>query len=388
MTWLGAAGYPDVHPPLFYLLLGAWQKLGSSEAWLRTLPVLLGLFSLGLCLRLPGMTRTGWVLLAFSFAELQQSRELRMYSLLEFLAVVHVWALLGRRWYWAGLSLLAACYTHLFGLFLFPLGWLMAPRRWLGVQIVVLGLWLPWAVPHYLAQQDHPLGLRPAPGLAVGLEAVGRLAAGRVAAVGDRFSLLLGAGILGLLVWHLGKGPRCPAWVYAWALGPGCVLWTLSAFTPIHLFEFKYLIWTWPAWCLWLGRMQVAVGVSLAGVNLALALPWLLWPQRFQADWRAVAGLLKASQQDVCVHPSMMGAPLLYYGLGPPRLKFVDEFSQLAPGGAMIWVSTPNHPFVASQGLLRGVSRYWRLERRERFDCQLPSGVVEVTFWRWEKQAP
>ncbi|MBT9582356.1 hypothetical protein IV102_03335 [bacterium] len=372
MSWLSSAGYPDVHPPLFYWMLNGWARLGSGEFWLRTLPVLASLLALFLWARV-SRNPLSVLLLATSFAELQQDREVRMYAFLELWAVAHLWALMSTRWWLAGLTLLAACFTHLFGLFLVPLAWFWGCRRLYGVML----LWLMWAVPHYLGQLDHPLGLRQVPTLAMEVEAVGRLVTGRVAAFGDPLSLVAGALGVAWLAWR----PVCPAWVYYWALGPWLSLWLVSRFTPIQLFEFKYLVWTLPAWTLLLASSMPLVWFWV-GVNLWGAIPWLLWPDQTMADWRGVADRVRPAGLPVVVHPSMMAAPLLFYGLGPPRLQFVDEVGQI-PQGPMIWVSTPHHPYVVSQGLLRHLRG---LRGRTVFPSRLPSSVVEVSVWEGEKQ--
>ena len=378
MSWLGAGGYPDVHPPLFYWLLRGWEWFGVHEFWLRTLPVLASLGALVLWGRVAG-AGLSVLLLATSFADVQQARELRMYAPLEFFAVAHVLALLRRRWNWAALTLLAASFTHLFGLFLIPVGWFLGCRRYYWMQAGCFCLWLGWGIPHYRAElATHPLGLRQIPSVLTGVEAVGRLVTGRVAAFGDPLSLVAGVLVLGWLLW---RRPACPAWVYAWALGPWLFLWLLSRLTPISLFEFKYVVWTLPAWTMLLGTRQL---VPLwVVVNLWGMIPWLLWPHQWMADWRGVAAEVRGSSEAVVVHPSMMGAPLLYYGVRP---QFVDEFAQLKPGHPMIWVTTPYHPYVVAQGLLRGVNQYWERVREQDFDSRLPSAQVEVSWWVWRNR--
>jgi hypothetical protein len=376
MSWLNSAGYPDVHPPLFGWLLHQWARLGGSEAWLRTLPVLCALLGLGLWARVSG-SLLSVLLLATSFAQLQQDREVRMYALLQLLAVAYFGALLSKRWVGAGVALLGACFTHLFGLFLFPLGWFWACRRCFAMQAVVLLIWLSWGIPHYRAQLDHPLGLRQVPSLSMEVEAVGRLVTGRVAAFGDPWSVAIGALVLGWLAW---RRPRCAAWVYGWALGPWLGLWLVSRLTPLQLFEFKYLVWTLPAWTLLLAERRLAPLWLV--VNLGGAVPWLGRPHESLADWRRAAHMVSPGALPVVVHPSMMGAPLLYYGLTPPRLRFVDEAGQIPPG-ALIWVTTPHHPFVVAQALQRHLRG---LRGRTVVPAQLPSSVLEVSLWEGEKQ--
>lgn len=401
MSLIGAAqwrsGFQDVHPPLYYALLEQWGRLGLSEFCLRSSSVLASLLSLWLWSRLVRRYRPELVLpcvamLALSFADLQQAREVRMYAWLQLWALAYFVAVLGRRPWLAGLALLAACFTHLFGLFLLPLGLLAKARTDSGEEegpvggwrwpVVVFAFWLAWAVPHYLGQRDHPLGLRQAPDLSMEVEAIGRLLAGRIAPFGDSLSLGLGAVALACLLW---SRPRCPRLIYGWALVPWLSVWLVSRFTPVQIFEFKYLIWTLPAWIYLLASALPARVLVPAWslINLWGCVPFLQAPHRWLADWRGVAQVLRRGARPVYVHPSMMAAPLFYYGYQSPRLKLADEWAQLEPGHDMIWVSTPNHPYVAQQRLLVGVRQYWKLQEQVDFPSRLPSSEIQVTFWRW-----
>ena len=402
MSLIGAAqwrqGFQDVHPPLYYALLEQWGRFGLSEVWLRSSSVLASLASVFLYARLvrrwrPDLALVCGLLLTFSFAELQLAREVRMYVWLQFFSLAYFEALLGGRTLWAALALLAACFTHLFGLFLVPLGFLAMQRRvdksdppllrahWRGT-VVVVALWLAWGVPHYLSQRDHPLGLRQTPSLSIGVEAVGRLLTGRIAPFGDTASLVFGGLALVCLLW---RRPDCPRLVYAWALLPWVAVWLVSRFTPLQIFEFKYLVWTLPAWiyllaCSAPARVLVPAWLLL---NLMGVVPFLRTPHRWLADWRGAAQALRAGSQTICVHPSMMAAPLFYYGFQSPRLKLVDEWGQLEPERDMIWVTTPNHPYVVQQHLLVGVGKFWKLEKKVDFSSELPSSEIQVSFWTW-----
>lgn len=394
MSILGAAqwrqGFQDVHPPLYYGLLEQWARFGLSEFWLRSSSVLASLWSLMLWVRLlrqwrPDLVLPCGLMLAVSFADLQQAREIRMYAWLQLWTLAYFVAWLENRRLLAALALVAASFTHLFGLFLFPLSYFCRPAwsRWLPA---VLALWLAWGVPHYLAQREHPLGLRQTPSLSMGVEAIGRLLGGRIAPFGDVVSLGLGTMALAWLLW---RRPSCPRLVYAWALLPWLSIWLVSRLTPLQIFEFKYLVWTLPAWIFLLAsslraRYLLPVWVVL---NLAGAFPFLADPHRWLADWRGVARAIPGAPEVICVHPSMMAAPLLCYGYQSPRLQPVDEWSQVVPQRDMIWVSTPYHPYVMQQQLLVGVRKFWKLGKQIDFPSLLPSGEIQVTFWQWPQGA-
>ena len=393
MSVIGAAqwrhGFQDVHPPLYYALLELWATLGLSEFWLRSSSVLASLLALLLWLRLvrhwrPDLVLVCGLLLATSFSDIQQAREVRMYAWLQLWTLAYFVALYEKRRALAALALLAAVFTHLFGLFLVPLGLLKGWSRW---TLVVCSLWAAWGVPHYLGQREHPLSLRQSPTLSMEVEAVGRLLGGRISAFGDPFSI--GLGGLAIL-WLLWRRPRCPRLVYAWALLPWVSVWLVSNLTSLQVFEFKYLVWTTPAWIYLLAASAPARPLALVwlSVNLGSLLPWLHHPHAWLADWRGAALRLRAGQQPIYVHPSMMAAPLFYYGFQAPRLRLIDQWSQLAPGDDMIWVTTPHHPYVVQQHLLDGVRKYWSQQEIQSFPSQLPSSEIDVSFWHWGQGRP
>lgn len=192
----------DIHPPLYYLLLGGWSQLfGLGPVALRLFSVAAGVAAIPLIYvaggalggRRAGLLAAG--LLAINPLHIFYSQEVRMYGL------VVVWALLmtlaaarwlgvganeGRRGGWLALYVVAAAlalHTQYYAGFLaagLALAGLMALWRgragrrvllsWLGAQVAVLLLCLPWLiyaaprlVPYVsqkiVADSDRPLGL-------------------------------------------------------------------------------------------------------------------------------------------------------------------------------------------------------------------------------------
>ncbi|MFD1586673.1 glycosyltransferase family 39 protein [Halorientalis brevis] len=165
----------DPHPPLYYLLLDIWTSLvGVSEPAVRLLSALFGiaaiplLYALGAELydRQVGVFAAG--VLAFSRFHVSHSQNVRMYSLLVFATVCSMLFLVRLRtaptrraavgYVAASVALL---YTHAFGALVlvaqhcYVLGsrfvrtggtWAVDPRRWLGVQLAVAVLAVPWAI--------------------------------------------------------------------------------------------------------------------------------------------------------------------------------------------------------------------------------------------------
>ncbi len=121
----------DVHPPLYFLLLHVWLYLGSSAVWLRGLSVVFGMLFL-IAGYLIGKRFFGvyvglllMFFLAISPSEIHYSQEIRMYSLLAFLAAMMIYAaLLYVRSFARGhmalfvVTAVLCLYTHYYSLFL------------------------------------------------------------------------------------------------------------------------------------------------------------------------------------------------------------------------------------------------------------------------------
>jgi mannosyltransferase len=167
----------DIHPPLYYWLLGGWVRLaGTSEAAVRSLSALLGVALVALTYLLGRLLAGRWAGLAAAFLaaidpfQVYYSQEARMYILAAFLAAGAVLALLrlvdhspmsNSRGLWAPLLALvgleaAGLYTHysfVFVILVLNLAYLLQLRRnggtrqvwpWAGSQIAVVLLYLPW----------------------------------------------------------------------------------------------------------------------------------------------------------------------------------------------------------------------------------------------------
>jgi 4-amino-4-deoxy-L-arabinose transferase-like glycosyltransferase len=188
----------DIHPPLYYLLLGGWIRLfGPAPLALRALSVAFAVASVALMFvtgtRLLGTRRSGMLaalLLAISPLHVYYSQEVRMYGLVALLAIgvlLAGWtafATRGRPPKWRVLASYvalgaAALYTQYYAAFLLVglalygfWRWrsnLRSLVRWLVAQSVLLLLYLPWllyAAPKlvpYVGQKivqdaDRPLG--------------------------------------------------------------------------------------------------------------------------------------------------------------------------------------------------------------------------------------
>ncbi|MCP5230484.1 MAG: glycosyltransferase family 39 protein [Zoogloeaceae bacterium] len=192
----------DIHPPLYYALLGGWSQLfGLAPVALRLFSVVAGVVAIALIYvagRALGGRRAGLLaagLLAINPLHVFYSQEVRMYGLVVVWSILAVlaaarWLGIGRTdrasggWlavYVAAVTL--ALYTQYYTAFLavgLALAGLLALWRrgagrralliWLGAQAVALVLYLPWLlyaaprlVPYVsqkiVADSDRPLGL-------------------------------------------------------------------------------------------------------------------------------------------------------------------------------------------------------------------------------------
>jgi 4-amino-4-deoxy-L-arabinose transferase-like glycosyltransferase len=181
----------DIQPPLYYYLLHGWIALfGDSEAALRSLSALFGILTIPLMYavavklfrsKLAGLLSA--LLLAVSPLHIWYGQEVRMYSLLTFLALLSsyllLWAIeaetpweIGGFWTAYTLSSIAALYTHYFAfivlafhaVYLLVVWWIRGfrPARLIlgglasGAVIVLAYLpWLPNLVTRYGADASY-----------------------------------------------------------------------------------------------------------------------------------------------------------------------------------------------------------------------------------------
>jgi 4-amino-4-deoxy-L-arabinose transferase-like glycosyltransferase len=156
LTTIVAETARDNHPPLYYLLLAAWTRVGSmSETWARLLSAVLGaalivvFHSVARQILDRGTALVATAILAFSPFAVWHSQDARMYPLMLLATYLALSSFLvyvrGGPWWSLGVwvtSLIAAFYTHLYALFMVPvlLVHLVSVRRDLGPRRMSLAL--------------------------------------------------------------------------------------------------------------------------------------------------------------------------------------------------------------------------------------------------------
>jgi len=372
IAWAAA----DVHPPLYYMVLHFWLRLGETEYAIRALSAVFGVLTIvtvySLARDLLGRRAAilSAVLLALAPLHIWYCQEARMYVMVTLLSLLASrLLLLGlrsdattasrsdsrpiRHWLAYVLVSALALYTHYFALFawfssnLFALCWLWRRRpsqwrRWLMAQAATLMTFLPW-VPILLRQVttggggwvERSLG-RPSPyslldtwlSFNVGLDSqlypliVRRLAYGL-------FAICAAAALRTL--WRVDRpvdrsGSRHEGLLFCVLYSGSSVLavWLLSQVKPMY--STRYLLIFLPGYCMlvaaglaqlpWRGAQQV---VTLVLVLTLLVGSWQAWRVEQNADWRGVASYVGSQSLPgdvVLFSPRWNVKPFEYYSRG------------------------------------------------------------------------
>lgn len=160
--WFGRAA--DFHPPLFSVLTYFWLKLGTSEVFLRLLPVFFGVlvvyfvYLVGKKLLNEKIALLAGLFLAISPYHIYYSQEMRMYSLLAFLATASMYFLWQKNWFFYFIFTVALLYTHyasffvIFAQAIWILFWQKESlKKWLISAFAGFLIYTPW-VPQFLIQ--------------------------------------------------------------------------------------------------------------------------------------------------------------------------------------------------------------------------------------------
>ena len=336
----------DIHPPLYFALLGGWMQLaGSSEFALRYFSLVTGLLAVPLVFVLGrniAGVRMGLVsatVMAFSPLLVYYSQEVRMYagSVSLVTAVgIFVWRAsrqqAPRRWF-LPYAFLVACagYTHLFNLLAVlalnlalavalvlsalsrrgrenPASVLATAKWWLGANVVAAGLLAPWA-PIVLGKglfgdtgvNWQPLDIGPT-ALAVGTA----LTQGASPSPGSQHPLawgvwvVAGLGLVVAVVTVARRGPRSGA---AWGALLGA-FWLVLCIAGVYFslagrsdFGTRYMLVSYPGFALLVGasfclifRRRWLLVAATAAMVVGLGLPLTEYyraPQVTRADNRA-----------------------------------------------------------------------------------------------------
>ncbi len=276
----------ELHPPLFYFLLHAWQPFaGTSEFAGRFLAASFGvlagagIFRLGAALggRILGVTVL--LLAVVNPLLIDFAQQVRAYPQLIFLLVVSAYCQLrilrgASGWSWAVYVTVTALalYSHLFAAFVLLaqdvlfLALVLSRRfkavaAWLGSQVAIVGLYLPWLALDSAALQSYGNDMV----RAVSLPAMSTaLIPAFLTGLGSKLVawqfVLAGALVaIGLVAWR-GRG-EARLMIACWLLAPPMAVYAISLWRPIF-FE-RYMVIILPAFLL-----------AAAAGGLVLTRPW------------------------------------------------------------------------------------------------------------------
>lgn len=164
--WSGISG--DFQPPLYYLLLHFFMKLGSSTEWVLRIPsVIFGVLTIAILYKITAelfnrkIALTSSLILATSQFHIYYSQELRMYSLLGLITTLAMWTFYKKKWFWLTLFNILGLYTnYMFTLILASqVVWLIYRykrdfdilKKWTMSLLLTTFFYLPW-VPNLLKQ--------------------------------------------------------------------------------------------------------------------------------------------------------------------------------------------------------------------------------------------
>jgi 4-amino-4-deoxy-L-arabinose transferase-like glycosyltransferase len=352
----------DCSPPLYYLLVHLWARVGSSgEAWLRLPSAIFGIVTVP-CLALVARRLGGnhWVglgsalVLAISPLHIWHSQEARMYTLLALLSLASVWSLWewrrGGNWVPYAIITVLALYTHHFALYLLAAEviWLFAagpPRRWpralvLGVFCYVPGAALLW-IQAGVNRTGGWIGKPPWDALprTFGLLSLGVHADERLVVKGTPLLLIAGAAVfvpafvMGVRWWL----KRSPSLVW-FTLAVPAVAFAVSLVVPSYTTG-RYDVMV-------LGLYLLTVAGSMTGVRRFLILSSLIavvevvpvthyFREYEKAAWRSIAQHVTGREREgdlVVVAPEIHYSPFKYYYRG---LLTVLALPHGAPGGVV-----------------------------------------------------
>jgi hypothetical protein len=323
----------DVHPPLYFLLLYGWTRVGGeSEYGLRLLSTLLGMIGLAGTYAVGKMLVDRWtgllalVILGASGFFIYYTREARMYTLLLALSALSTWVYMlwrkrptrGRRLAYA-LLMTAMLYTHYSGALVMLTHFAHLVVTVIGLRMSKVAAWkllipyvlaslfyLPW-LPIFLGQMranpNGPLAI-PVP------TDWGAVAAIVLILTGGNWGLVIAPFLLGSAIPQLRRYGGAVLLIVLWLLLTPIVLLALNAWVA-PVYQVRYAIAMLPAGALllayglrWVGpperigriqfSRQIRYTAALAAVVVLVIafvqVQWTVYPELWsqKSDWKTV----------------------------------------------------------------------------------------------------
>lgn len=322
--WFERGG--DFHPPLSYILTHFWLMVGTSEIWLRLLPVFFGVATVFVIYKISQklfsekIALISSLLLATAPYHIYYSQEIRMYSMTTFFASLSMYFFVTSKPVGYVLSTAALLYTHYMGIFLvlsqaiyFLINnkkeFLNYSKLLLGIFLIYL-LWIPQLyqqlisgvkADQYLPGWGSLLSLEPLKALPLTFIKFG---IGRIDFENIYVYKAVAVAVLGfyglLALKALSKETKL---IWLWLLVPIIFSWLISFFVPINQ-PFRLLL-TLPAFYLllslgicYLGKWQkIALGIVIIISIWGLSL-YYFNPKFWREDWRGAVGFINKNIGD------------------------------------------------------------------------------------------
>lgn len=345
----------EMHPPGFYgVIHGMIYFFGTSEIALRFLPALFGIFNVLLIYilaRVWGKSRTGLlaaILLAASSFHISMAQEARMYSMAIFfnlLAAIFIsrWILLKRPKdiIMYGIALIIALYIHYYSILLwFFTGvffiiqvslkknaeYKKLMSGWFFCSMFSFAFFLPWAAIIFKNQlmqatQIYNFNI----GLPQLLSGFLQLFSGPAIILPGFWVFFAGSCVIIALI-ALGIRHFKEAGLFLGVLTFGTIFlaFIISAFTPLHIYQTKYLVIILPFFCLLLS--EAILCFKLRALSILIILCWLginfiSWrnmtfdPYYGNKNYRLVAAYLsnEVKRDDPIIIINSMNLPAFFY---------------------------------------------------------------------------
>jgi len=329
----------DVHPPLYYLVLDAWDQTtstlqsnspGFQEALLRFPSVIFSLgavfftYKIGVLFKRERLGLLAALFLALNPLFVYYSQEARMYTLATLGITGAFYFFLSRQWLGYFFLLSIALFADYLPYLMLPVFFFLSQNK---KQFILLHLlfftfflpWLPIALNQFSAGANFAR-IVPAWGSVVGGISVKSLLLVPVKFILGRISFenqWFYALVVGVSVSYIGLILlRVREWrLWLWLVLPILSTALISLFVPI--FSYYRFLFVVPAFCLVLAlgvEKNRLLSIGVVVISLASLIYFHLSPQLHREDWRqAVRGYME-EEEGVALMPSLaQAAPIYYY---------------------------------------------------------------------------
>jgi uncharacterized membrane protein len=392
----------DQHPPLYYLLLHFWLRIGSGVTYARLLSVILGVINIAQILHFGYKTGgvyiglIGALLLAISPMHVWYSQEIRMYMLLLCLTTASTtalwWALRNKHflyWFLYCLFSILALYTHYFAAFIiltqgiWVLTWMLKGYskndlwKWIASTVITGLLFLPWLPTAINQARFHTMTWVESPTIFIIRDTLLRLVFGiAVLSLPDLLLWAVLVVVLGITFWAFkeylpifSKNEGAFFYAVSWGIFPFIAISIVALIFPVYQFK-QYLIVVAPILllCAWISY-RLPRGVRIAALFiLVLAASFSLIYQQValtKDNWKGAAEYI---QQNTTAGDVLFGNPAasslalaLYADVTAPFLGTPSDYNIISGGweGEMLTSEATDNTFGQ---LSETYHRVWLIE--------------------------